>query len=454
MTDIGNADQLTSTRAENAVLSAKCKELTEKVKELTLENQKLLAEVEMYRRESSLSANNSNGASTSISATTGSLTTAEEDEEEEAFVCSGNGMYPTDPAVTLSNLHGISNPLCCSLNADDTLLATGGADAKLTLCQWGSALAPTEDAAKKVVEKAIKIACNAPVICVGVSQQEKGSTFSIVAAGCMDGSIKLVGCATTLGLEAKVLVTDNQVKHGKYVKGIAWSPIAPLLATASADGTVILSKVSDLHCKEENADSLAATVDMVQSFHLPGAVESLCFSNDGNTLYCYARGTPYLSCFDMSSEDDNQQKFKMTKMNLNGTTTGGFQDHVSFAVLDMSPSPENKYLALATDTSRNIILNVETGKQVRNLYGHQNDGFSQPKIAWSHNGQYIFGNTQQDNSLVVWDIASSQIVERIDDTQEKDGHSGQIRCIYSSKESDTIVTTSFDKSTKIWLTAI
>lgn len=41
-------------RTENAVLSAKVKELTEKVKELTLENAALLAEVEMYRKEAAL----------------------------------------------------------------------------------------------------------------------------------------------------------------------------------------------------------------------------------------------------------------------------------------------------------------------------------------------------------------------------------------------------------------
>lgn len=74
-----------------------------------------------------------------------------------------------------------------------------------------------------------------------------------------------------------------------------------------------------------------------------------------------------------------------------------------------------------------------------------NDDFSQPKIGWSCNGQYLFGNTQQDSFLCVWDIASTAIVKRLE------GHTNPIRALYSSPRSDTLVTTSFDKTTKIWL---
>ena len=109
-------------------------------------------------------------------------------------------------------------------------------------------------------------------------------------------------------------------------------------------------------------------------------------------------------------------------------------------------APFGDYLALATDTSRNIIIEFATGKQIRNLYGHQNDGFSQPKISWSQNGKYLYGNTQDASSLVVWDIASASIVDRLE------GHGNNVRDLFSSKSSDTVVTTSFDKKTYIWLT--
>jgi WD40 repeat protein len=111
-------------------------------------------------------------------------------------------------------------------------------------------------------------------------------------------------------------------------------------------------------------------------------------------------------------------------------------------------APKGKYLALATDTSRNIVMNIEKATIIRNLYGHKNDGFSQPKVAWSQNGQYLFGNNQEDSSVCVWDIASSAIIKKLE------GQHGQpVRDMYSSSLTHTLVTTSFDKKTVIWLTS-
>merc|ERR1712008_51769 len=112
--------------------------------------------------------------------------------------------------------------------------------------------------------------------------------------------------------------------------------------------------------------------------HFDGAVEAMCFLNNGSTLCCYVRGTSYLSYFDL------KDGYKQSKMSLNGGAagTGCFDEHVSFAVLSLLPSPNGEYLAAATDASRNIIMKTGTNRIVRNLYGHKNDSFSIPKIAW------------------------------------------------------------------------
>jgi WD40 repeat protein len=253
----------------------------------------------------------------------------------------------------------------------------------------------------------------------------------------MDGSVTLVGFGTGVGsLHASKLTSSHVLKCTRYIKGVIWSPTEPILAAASADGTVIVAKVSNLQ------DTSHVSVDVLQTLHLAGTPESICFSGDGSKLICFIRDTPYLSYFDLENQ------FELTKINLNrgsGATVGGFEDHVSFAVMDMAVSPNGKFIALATDTSRNIVIDAVTGKQIRNLYGHTNDAFSNPKIAWSSNGQYIFGNTQEDGSCCVWDVASSTIVKRLD------GHLSPIRGLSSSRLSDTLVTTSFDKQTKVWL---
>lgn len=139
--------------------------------------------------------------------------------------------------------------------------------------------------------------------------------------------------------------------------------------------------------------------------------------------------------------------FPNKKINLNRDTgTAGFDDHVSFAVMDMSPYEDN-YMALATDTSRNIIMDWRNGQHVRNLYGHKNDSYSQPKLAWSKNGQYLYGNTQNESVVCVWDIATSSIVDRLE------SHSKTIRDMYSSNLTETLVTTSYDKKTQFWLSS-
>jgi WD40 repeat protein len=154
---------------------------------------------------------------------------------------------------------------------------------------------------------------------------------------------------------------------------------------------------------------------------------------------------PYLQCYDISKE------FQLRKINLNhggkpaAAGTSLEDQHVSFTVMDMALSPNGKYLALATDASRNMVVDIESGLHIRNLYGHQNDGYSNPKLAWSSNGQYILGNTQADASLCVWDIASSQLVQRYGDA-----HGQTIRDMCASTTTDILVTTSFDKKTLLW----
>lgn len=79
------------------------------------------------------------------------------------------------------------------------------------------------------------------------------------------------------------------------------------------------------------------------------------------------------------------------------------------------------------------------------LSGHKNDGFSNPKIAWSKSGMYLFGNSQEDTDIYVWEIAGSSIVKKLDKA-----HTGQVRDLYASAVDDTLVSISYDKTVKIW----
>lgn len=396
------------------------KELEQRCKVLTVENEALKAEVEIYRNEGD--GSRSSVRSVSHPGMLGGERSGDPIQDLDHFVKCGDGVYVRSKEVLLDKLHGNSNPSCCSLSNDDTMLATGGADNNIVLVQWGGALG-----GKDIMEQVARVDCGAPVITVDFARKSR-SPFC--AAGCMDGSVHVVFIETHSGVEVKE-VAQGTIKHSKYVRSVAWSPNENLLASSSADGCVQVHRVV-WNGLDDNIH-----LERVETLNLSSIVEALCFHKD--FLVCYVRGTPFLSYFNIAKD------FELTKHNLNqGPGNAGFADHVSFCVMDMAPYGD--YIALATDTSRNMILDFATGKQIRNLYGHQNDGFSQPKIAWSQNGKYLYGNTQDESTLVVWDIASATIVDRLK------GHGNNVRDLFSSKLTDTVVTTSFDKKTHIWLT--
>jgi len=478
MADIGSADQLTSAREENKVLKSKVSELSAKVKELTLSCATLQAEVEIYRSEATLPSFSSLalGQQQQQQQQQDKSIESSSSTSNKKFISSGNGIYPTSPVVSLPNLHGPSNPLCCAIHPTlDTVLASGGADGILSLVTWGSAMAPTDTASADTVANAATIKCNAPVICVAVAKTD------VVAAGCMDGSVTLVAYAMEPGgtMRARPLGNGQEIRHSKYVKFVLWSPDGTLLVTGSADGTVQFTSLSsssssfmpststgdDEYMNDaEDTHQNDVLIHKVRTLHLAGPVEAGCLLDAGTRFCLYERGTHYLSYFDL--KDD----FKMTKQSLNGSVTGGFDEHVSFTVMHLCLSPDETCICAATDVSRNIVLQVlsktatgdgaGTHDIIRDLYGHKNDGYSQPRVAWSKNGQYVFGTTQEDCNICVWDIASAAIVQRLGGTAADGtdggmgvniGHKGQIRDIYSSTVSDTLVSASFDKTVKVWL---
>lgn len=273
--DIGQADQLTSTREENKVLQAKVKELTLRVHELKCENEALKAEVEIYRGDYEfLKSTGGMGSNDPFKSNGCESKEALVDNGADHFVTSGDGIYPSDAAVSLPAVQGTSNPLCVALHPDDSLLATGGADSNIKLIRWGEALAPGESSSIKAVDESITIPCGAPVICCSFAQIGQGKRLSVVAGGCMDGSVKLAYGDQLDGDRSKkedvdvgrILKSDNDIKHEKYVKSICWSPSESIVATASADGTIQLTRVG--YVDRENS---TVSLEVLKTIHFDKA---------------------------------------------------------------------------------------------------------------------------------------------------------------------------------------
>lgn len=402
-----------AARAENTVLQQRVKELTAQVKVLQLENESLKAEIEIYRQEAAL-------PSFSQLALGSSTNTA----PNSVFIKAGDGVYPNHAEIVLNNLHGVSNPLCCSLNADETILATGGADGSLSLTRWGSVYSSS---AEETVQAATRYSLGTPVVCTAFSFVVK----NMVAAACMDGKVYLVNSknATTSHHNDNQTLVVAPKAHSKYVKSIAWSCHEPVLATASADGSIHIYRIT-----APTAFAPEINVQFVTSLHLNDPVET-CIFLPNQKFICHVRGTPFLQYFHASTFELEQQ------VNLN-VDSAGYDHHVSFTIMDLQLSPNQQYLAAATDANRNMVLDLN-GAIVRNLYGHMADGYSTPKIVWG-NDSYVMSNTQDEGALCVWDVASSQLVERL-----KLPHTQPIRAICSNGR-NLVVSTSFDKHTCLW----
>jgi Uncharacterized archaeal coiled-coil protein len=345
MGDIGLADQLTSVREENKVLRAKVQELTEKVKDLTLTNAQLLAEVEMYRNENALPSFSklALGGGKAFGDDNLQGNDMKDDEIDHHFISSGDGTFASESVATFPGIHGFStNPLCCALDETDTILATGGADGYVCIMRWGTALMPGENSSQRAMEEAARVKCTAPVICIGFASF-KMRGWDVLAAGCMDGSVHLIAYNHKVveeeslgqrrmmmrGWILDVVGAEQKIKFAKYVKCLAFAPDSNVLASASADGTILLTKITattttrtmddgyeDSVMMEEVDDSVttgAISLEQIKSIHLKGGVEALCFVNGGNTLCFYERDTSYLAYLDVKGED-----FKITKHSLNG----------------------------------------------------------------------------------------------------------------------------------------
>jgi hypothetical protein len=65
-------------------------------------------------------------------------------------------------------------------------------------------------------------------------------------------------------------------------------------------------------------------------------------------------------------------------------------------------SPNGKYISVATDKDRLIIYARSTGTLVKNLYGANNDGFSNPRHCWHPSGASCVLATVLLACVVVW----------------------------------------------------
>lgn len=119
--------------------------------------------------------------------------------------------------------------------------------------------------------------------------------------------------------------------------------------------------------------------------------------------------------------------------------------HVSFTPLYLAPSPAGDRLLVATDKHMHILLHTGTNVRLQVLSGHSCGDYGKPVVLWDKRGEYIYCNSDDDNTVKVYSTATGKIVKSLT------GHGkGIVRSLAAHKTAPIIVSASYDKSVIVW----
>ncbi|KAJ3296240.1 hypothetical protein HK104_001805 [Borealophlyctis nickersoniae] len=281
---------------------------------------------------------------------------------------------------------------------------------------------------------------NAPILAADFYPSDPG----YVVTGGMDGAHHVVDVRTGQPVQ-------SWKAHSKYIVRALFSPHdgGQWLVTGSYDKTVNIYERSSAgsHASSVSVEGSAPQFQLFHTLTLRGTAESICFlppappSHLHSTLVVGSRDDNKLLHIDLdlSAPSGASLNTYTTNMNENG------DDWVSFAAMDLAPSPSGRHLACYTDSKagRIIIFASRESRQAKNLYGVVADEFSRPRCCWDVDGKLLFA-TSDDRRVYVFEIATGTVVQRLG------GHQDVVRGLAVDADRAWAVSCSFDKTVRIW----
>ena len=119
--------------------------------------------------------------------------------------------------------------------------------------------------------------------------------------------------------------------------------------------------------------------------------------------------------------------------------------HVSFTPLLLVPSPDGRYLLIATDKGMHIIMRMGTNTRISVLSGHNCSAYGKPIACWdAEGGDFVYSNSEHENTIVVYCACTGKVVKILE------GHSGIVRTMYHHPCRQVLLSGSYDKSAILW----
>lgn len=252
--------------------------------------------------------------------------------------------------------------------------------------------------------------------------------YSLVSVGSMDGKLYVIDTSQfdkTDTIDIIQIFNDHQ----KYVVCTKFSPDGNLLATGSHDKTVNLYKIV--------SDTQTFKIAKLTTIRFESVVESLTFVEKAtdNTLVIALRDSLDLIYFNCAT-------FQKQNIPMN---VSSWDTHRSITPLVVASSPDGKFILIGTDKNMHIMYQTGTNKRVRTFAGHNSGQYGKPRVAFSNDGKYIYSNSEGENCIYVYSVASEKVEYTLN------GHSNIVRDVCSNLIDKSLLSCSYDKSVKYWI---
>jgi WD40 repeat protein len=266
----------------------------------------------------------------------------------------------------------------------------------------------------------------------GHTNEVRSVSFShndeILATGSADKMIKLWNIKTGE-------LIDTLQRHQDTVHSVSFSPKSNILATGSADKTIKLWNI------KTRGSSLINTLRGHQK-----TVYSVSFSPDGETLATGSADTmiklwnvlqsgKFISNF----IDPNAKKSTTKSASQSIPSTSSDRKNEVYSV---SFSPDGKTLATGSSDQTIKLWDVQKGKVLHTLEGHEGKVMS---VSFSSDSK-ILATGSFDKKIKLWDVHNGNLIQTLS------GHKNQVYSVNFSpdRNSKTLATGSFDNTIKLW----